>query len=461
MAEIRLTRDGDPDATLPGGLAGDAGVNRTPETDPEHLLPAHAGAGVPGTVAAIDDPGVVRDEIERTRARMSQTIDSIETALLRKKEQIEEKLDVTAPVRERVQSQPLMYAGGVFGAGLLLGFLTGGKDEDVEEIRRLREQMSRGGAVPTMEVGLGADTAGYAYSPPTGGKYEGKWKSRAREWEKEVRELRRACDRQEHEIRALRASLDGEHRSHMKHHQRESHHHHEEGGRGLMGVVSGGLSSAVAGTVARLMGGRREEMEVEVELEQPHSAPRASYDRPLQSREDLYGQPRGGYAQGEMEVEVELEQPHGTPHPYYNRPAGERFYERQQQDEMVVEVELEQPHSRRKPALLGALGVGVAAAVAGAVARLLSERHEEELEVEVELERPVRPRAVTYTETTGYAEYDVAPGRESEMVYERPGEGDRYYGRPASSSEMEVEVDLEDRSGYVARDDGYRHDNPR
>src|SRR5688500_6146120 len=155
MAEINMTRDGDPDATLPGGVNGEAVARRTPETDPEHLLPEHAGAGVPGTVAASDDPDVVRDEIERTRARMSQTIDSIESALLRKKEQIEDKLDVTAPVRERVNDQPWLYAGGVFAGGLLLGYLTGGKDNDKREAEeRFERFLSSQNAVPTMEIDM-------------------------------------------------------------------------------------------------------------------------------------------------------------------------------------------------------------------------------------------------------------------------------------------------------------------
>ncbi len=75
-----------------------------------------------------------RDEIERTRARMSETIGEIETVLVQKRAEIEDRLDVGARIRER----PLHAVGIVLGAGLLLGLLTGGggSDEDDEEKRR-------------------------------------------------------------------------------------------------------------------------------------------------------------------------------------------------------------------------------------------------------------------------------------------------------------------------------------
>ena len=76
-----------------------------------------------------DNPEVARAQIEATRARMSDTIDEIEEAILRKKEKLRAKLDVLAPVRER----PLQTIGAIFGVGLALGLLTGGGDDDEEE----------------------------------------------------------------------------------------------------------------------------------------------------------------------------------------------------------------------------------------------------------------------------------------------------------------------------------------
>lgn len=75
------------------------------------------------------NPKMAREEIERTRQRMSETLDQIEDVLVNKKEEFEEKkadlrrkLDIPAQVR----SEPLAAAGIVVGVGFLIGFLTGG-----------------------------------------------------------------------------------------------------------------------------------------------------------------------------------------------------------------------------------------------------------------------------------------------------------------------------------------------
>lgn len=82
------------------------------------------GGRAPGV--APEDPEATRAEIEITRQRMSETIDDIEDVLVRKKNRVQERLDVLAPVRER----PLASAGVALGAGLALGLLTGGESED-------------------------------------------------------------------------------------------------------------------------------------------------------------------------------------------------------------------------------------------------------------------------------------------------------------------------------------------
>lgn len=79
-----------------------------------------------------EDPEQARHEIEATRARMSETIDEIEESLIRKRERIQNRMDIMAPVRE----SPWQAMGIALGAGLLLGFLTGGGDGDDEEVRR-------------------------------------------------------------------------------------------------------------------------------------------------------------------------------------------------------------------------------------------------------------------------------------------------------------------------------------
>ncbi|HEX8694892.1 MAG TPA: hypothetical protein VF746_20865 [Longimicrobium sp.] len=414
MAEIRISHEGDPDATLPAGAAP-AGVNRTPETDPDHLLPERAGRGTPGTVAASSDPDVVRDEIERTRARMSETIDTIEEVLLRKKERLEERLDVAAPVRERVREQPWLYVGGTFAAGLALGLLTGGGDD--EDHRR---------AVPTMEIGLDTDD-GTEHSEDRG------WKRRAKKWEKRARKLQKASLRHEEEIRTLRGGAEEE----------------EEGG-GLFGAVSAGLSGAVAGVVSRLTGGGG--MDVEVDLEQPRGTTDTLYGGQAQG---TAGASYAAQPQGDLQVEVDLEPAHGTPHPYYSGPPREHHYHHA--GEMQVEVDLEEEGRGRKPVLMGLVGTALTAVVATAVARLVTGRRREarELDVEVELERQASYAAQpTYTAAPSpppYASPVGAAGTEVEVDLEsRPGstypftEGEMG-SAPRAGEELRVEVDLERR----------------
>ncbi|MDQ3387901.1 MAG: DUF3618 domain-containing protein [Gemmatimonadota bacterium] len=104
---------------------GDVGSRGLPAG---HALPG----GVSDRIPLTDDPGMVRAEIEQTRARMSETIDEIEEALVRKRERIQDRLDVFGRVRER----PLAAAGIAFGTGLALGLLTGGSDDEERDIRR-------------------------------------------------------------------------------------------------------------------------------------------------------------------------------------------------------------------------------------------------------------------------------------------------------------------------------------
>jgi ElaB/YqjD/DUF883 family membrane-anchored ribosome-binding protein len=102
----------------------------TPAVPTDHQLPAHAGDGA-GIDVEPENPEAARAQIEETRERMSHTIDEIEGALLAKKARIQDKLDVLSPIREN----PLLAVGAVFGAGLLLGFVTGGGDDEEPDVR--------------------------------------------------------------------------------------------------------------------------------------------------------------------------------------------------------------------------------------------------------------------------------------------------------------------------------------
>jgi ElaB/YqjD/DUF883 family membrane-anchored ribosome-binding protein len=105
--------------TTVGGAEVHRRIGQNPEADGED------GA----VVIEAADPADARRQIEATRARISGTIDDIEESILRKKGRIEEKLDVLSAVRER----PVQILGAAFGAGLLLGLITGGGDEDDDE----------------------------------------------------------------------------------------------------------------------------------------------------------------------------------------------------------------------------------------------------------------------------------------------------------------------------------------
>ncbi|MFS8636465.1 MAG: hypothetical protein FWJ74_00175 [Gemmatimonadota bacterium] len=92
-----------------------------------------------------------RRAIEETRGRISATLDEIEGRIEEARENIREKVDVTRPIRNRLREHPLPGIGIVFGAGLVLGLLTGGKEkegkhrempgkEEREELRRWRAE---------------------------------------------------------------------------------------------------------------------------------------------------------------------------------------------------------------------------------------------------------------------------------------------------------------------------------
>lgn len=177
--ETRMT-DHTAGHTHRGDIAANADVEAT-------IVPDRTGAvapertptptTTPGTapVAGSDDPDTARAQIERTRMRMSETIDEIEDVLIRKKEQIQDRLDVFAPVRER----PMASLGIALGAGVLLGLLTGGDDEDDLDERTLLSSRARGF------------------------RHDADLEERAETWEQRARRLLRIAREQEDELQAL------------------------------------------------------------------------------------------------------------------------------------------------------------------------------------------------------------------------------------------------------------------
>lgn len=218
--EIRVTRD--EDATLVGDRYASretVPVETVPVEPAPAVRPAPAVVATTGTVTP-DDPEAAREQIEHTRQRMSETIDEIEDVLLRKKERLQERLDVTAPMRER----PLPTLGIALGAGLLLGVLTGGDDE--EDDRPARYDGGR-------HADLDAER-------------------RAEMWEERARRLLRIAQEQEDELESLRGT-DARRAS-----EEFSHLHEDEGGKlaDLRDKVVAGLSGYVTTAIHDLMGTR-------------------------------------------------------------------------------------------------------------------------------------------------------------------------------------------------------------
>ena len=151
-------------------------------------------------------PAATRAEIEMTRARMSDTIDEIEDALLRKKERIQSRMDVTAPVREN----PVPAAAAALGAGLLLGLLTGGPDDDEKQLREYDDRLRLA-------------------------------EQRADTWEARARRLMRVAQKQEARLEAMEYADDWE----------------MEDERPILERISDGASGLFGGVVRDMFAGRR------------------------------------------------------------------------------------------------------------------------------------------------------------------------------------------------------------
>jgi ElaB/YqjD/DUF883 family membrane-anchored ribosome-binding protein len=86
--------------------------------------------------------GEARDAIERSRARISSTLDQIEDRIVEKKHELREKVDIVRPVRERIRLRPLAAVAVAVGIGAILGSLGGGSADD-EELGIRRSGRSR------------------------------------------------------------------------------------------------------------------------------------------------------------------------------------------------------------------------------------------------------------------------------------------------------------------------------
>lgn len=192
-----------------------------------HALRAEPGAArITTPPELLDDPRVARSEIEQTRQRMTGTLDAIEDKLVRKKTEIQDRLDVLAPARE----QPMLAAGLAFGGGLMLGLLTGGDSDD-------HRSGDRG---PGPRNGDGTDY----------------WRERAETWESRSHRLMRIAQEQEDELAELRGDDRSRTRERLNDEdprgRRDGHDHSplDE----LRGMVVHGLTGVVRGALDQLTG---------------------------------------------------------------------------------------------------------------------------------------------------------------------------------------------------------------
>ncbi|HSJ06580.1 MAG TPA: hypothetical protein VK936_07755 [Longimicrobiales bacterium] len=80
-----------------------------------------------GSPQTVDE---ARDAVERSRERISSTLDAIEGRIVDKKHELKDRADVLRPVREQVLQRPFTAVAVAVAAGALLGSLGGGRDEE-------------------------------------------------------------------------------------------------------------------------------------------------------------------------------------------------------------------------------------------------------------------------------------------------------------------------------------------
>ena len=227
--QIRVTRDEENAAHVHRSEIAE-------HADVEATIPAHPGR----SPVVPDDPEAARAEIQMTRARMSETIDEIEDVLLRKKEKIQDRLDIFSTVRQR----PMQSVGAALGAGILMGILTGGDDdeEDYDEHDHPVLRRAAMGAATTAATGAAASYAGSHLHD-----------DRADTWEHRARRLLAIAREQEEEIDRLSHGRSAA-RARAEHAEAEAESSHDESGSGgtldqirdrILGMLSGYVSTAV------------------------------------------------------------------------------------------------------------------------------------------------------------------------------------------------------------------------
>jgi hypothetical protein len=96
-----------------------------------------------GMSSRIDEPAgeprtvdEARDAVERSRQRISSTLDALEDRIVEKKHELQDRVDVLKPVREQIVSRPFTALAIGLGVGALLGSIGGGDDSESEHEHR-------------------------------------------------------------------------------------------------------------------------------------------------------------------------------------------------------------------------------------------------------------------------------------------------------------------------------------
>ncbi len=90
---------------------------------------ATSPAGKAGHPRTLDE---ARRAVERSRERISATLDELEDRIIDTKESIQRKADIVKPARNAIRKTPLIALGVAVAVGLLLG-TRGGDDDDEED----------------------------------------------------------------------------------------------------------------------------------------------------------------------------------------------------------------------------------------------------------------------------------------------------------------------------------------
>ncbi|HEX6135957.1 MAG TPA: hypothetical protein VFZ24_18435 [Longimicrobiales bacterium] len=85
------------------------------------------------TEVSVAEPRTVdeaKHAVERSRQRISSTLDALEDRIVEKKHALQDRVAVLRPVREQVTQRPFAAVAIALGVGALLGSLGGGEDEE-------------------------------------------------------------------------------------------------------------------------------------------------------------------------------------------------------------------------------------------------------------------------------------------------------------------------------------------